>query len=72
MTRLTIYKARTLGLFLIGVTYLSSCGLFGGGGSNQSTGDLTGVLDRPAGWVMTTPYGMQPIPAGTFHMGQAD
>jgi formylglycine-generating enzyme len=52
----------------------SACGLLGlgggkGGGNDQ--GELVGVPGRE-GWVMTIPYGMVPIPAGTFHMGQAD
>ncbi len=46
-----------------------SCGLLGGGGSDQ--GELVGVPGRE--WTgMVIPYGMVPIPAGTFHMGQAD
>ena len=71
MTRNILYKARTLGLLLAATAVVTGCGLFGGGGG-QASGDLTGVIDRPDGWVMTTPYGMVPIPAGTFHMGQAD
>ena len=35
------------------------------------SGELIGV-DGRQGWVMTVPFGMVPIPAGTFHMGQAD
>jgi hypothetical protein len=68
MTRDIIYKARTLGIIMVSAAFITGCGLFGGGG-NQPTGDLTGVVDRPAGWVMTTPYGMVPIPAGTFSYG---
>src|SRR5688572_32765722 len=52
----------------------SACGLLGlgggkGGGNDQ--GELVGVPGRE-GWVLTIPFGMVPIPAGTFHMGQAD
>ncbi len=65
-----IFNMRRLSLVVLSLGYLTGCGLFGG--NKESTGDLTGVLDRPEGWVMTTPYGMVPIPAGTFHMGQAD
>lgn len=49
---------------------LQSCGLFGGGSSDDQ-GNLVGVQGRE-GWEMTVPYGMVTIPAGTFHMGQAD
>jgi len=56
---------------LVAVAFLSlqGCGLFGGGYDDQ--GELVGVPDRD-GWVQTLPYGMVSIPAGTFHMGQAD
>ena len=50
----------------------SACGLLGlGGGKGGDAGELVGVPGRE-GWVLTVPYGMVPIPAGTFHMGQAD
>ncbi len=50
----------------------SACGLLGlGGRGGGDQGELVGVPGRE-GWVMTIPYGMVPIPAGTFHMGQAD
>jgi formylglycine-generating enzyme len=49
---------------------LQSCGLFGGKGS-RDRGELVGVPGRQ--WTgMVIPYGMVPVPAGTFHMGQAD
>lgn len=49
---------------------LQSCGLLGGKGS-RDRGELVGVPGRQ--WTgMVIPYGMVPIPAGTFHMGQAD
>ncbi len=50
---------------------LQSCGLFGGGGRSDDQGNVVGVQGRE-GWEMTVPYGMVTIPAGTFHMGQAD
>ncbi|MDH4057121.1 MAG: gliding motility lipoprotein GldK, partial [Cyclobacteriaceae bacterium] len=49
----------------------TACGLLGGGGRGGDGGELVGVPGRQ-GWVMTIPAGMVPIPAGTFHMGQAD
>ncbi len=48
---------------------LGGCGLFGGGAGDM--GELRGAPGRE-GWVMTVPFGTVPIPAGTFHMGQAD
>ena len=63
--RLTILTGLTLSFFVQG------CGsLFGGGGAGDR-GELVGVPDRE-GWEMTRPYGMVAVPAGTFHMGQAD
>lgn len=76
MSVIDVVKRRFLSVLLIAsIAVSSSCGLLGGGGGPGGGGDqgeLTGVLDRPQGWVMTLPYGMVPIPAGTFHMGQAD
>lgn len=46
------------------------CGLFGER-TFDAHGELVGVHGRE-GWAMTAPYGMVVIPAGTFHMGQAD
>ena len=57
------------GLLLISVLFAGGCGLFGGGGGDE--GNLIGVPDRE-GFVMSLPFGMVPVPAGTFHMGQAD
>lgn len=48
---------------------LQGCGLFGGKG--EDFGQLVGVPGREYDG-MPTPYGMVRIPAGTFHMGQAD
>lgn len=62
-----------INLFLLSGLSLAiqSCGLFGGGGRSDDQGNLVGVQGRE-GWEMTVPYGMVTIPAGTFHMGQAD
>jgi len=50
----------------------AGCGLLGiGGNKGGDQGELVGIPNRE-GWVMTIPYGMVPIPAGTFHMGQSD
>ena len=57
------------GLLLISVLFAGGCGLFGGGGGDE--GNLVGIPDRE-GFVMSLPFGMVPVPAGTFHMGQAD
>ncbi|MCC5945117.1 MAG: SUMF1/EgtB/PvdO family nonheme iron enzyme [Bernardetiaceae bacterium] len=45
---------------------LQSCG-----GGKALEGQLTGVQGRE-GWRQEIPYGMIVVPAGTFHMGQAD
>jgi formylglycine-generating enzyme len=64
-------------LVLLSFSSLTGCkqikGLFGGG-SGQADGDLVGQskLERPRGYTFSVPYGMAPIPAGTFHMGQTD
>lgn len=58
-------------LFAFGLIGLQSCGLLGIGGGGGDRGELVGVAGRE-GWEMVRPYGMVPIPAGTFHMGQAD
>jgi len=53
---------------------LTGCGLLGGKKGGSSRGELVGqsMLEKRPGWAMVIPYGMVPIPAGTFHMGQAD
>jgi len=72
MIKNSIKQARLSSLLLIGLISISGCGLLGGGGGKGGDmGELIGVGERE-GWVMTTPFGMMPIPAGTFHMGQAD
>jgi len=56
-------------LILLIAVLNQSCGLFGGRGGDN--GELVGVPGRE--WTgMVIPYGMVPVPAGTFHMGQAD
>jgi len=65
---------RLLGYALVfgAALFLAGCNLLGIGGSKGGDGgELIGVPDRE-GWVMTIPLGMVPVPAGTFHMGQAD
>jgi len=59
-------------LFLaISTIPMQGCFRIFGGKSGDDRGELIGMQGRE-GWVQTIPYGMVPIPAGTFHMGQAD
>jgi sulfatase modifying factor 1 len=52
-------------VLIISGAAVSACGLLGlGGGGGNDNGELVGVPGRE-GWVMTIPYGMVPIPAGT-------
>ena len=57
---------------------VGSCSLLGigkkKGGGGDAQGEVVGqsTIERREGWSMVIPYGMVPIPAGTFHMGQAD
>jgi gliding motility-associated lipoprotein GldK len=72
MTNKVSLKVLSYTLVLGTAAFLAGCNLLGiGGGGSADGGELVGVPDRE-GWVMTVPYGMVPIPAGTFHMGQAD
>lgn len=64
-------KGLSYSLMLFAAALISGCGLLGLGGRGSDRGELVGVPGR-TGWVQTTPFGMVPIPAGTFHMGQAD
>lgn len=64
-------------LLLMSALSMDSCGLLGIGrkkGKGDVQGDLVGqsVIDSRPGWTMVIPYGMVPIPAGTFQMGQGD
>jgi formylglycine-generating enzyme len=70
MNKLLFWRKAIYGVLVFGSMALQSCGLFRGGGGDDR-GELVGVPGRE-GWVMTVPYGMVVIPAGTFHMGQAD
>lgn len=68
MIKMSVIKNASYLLLILAVA-MQSCGLFGGG--YDDGGELVGVPGRE-GWEMTRPYGMAAIPAGTFHMGQAD
>jgi formylglycine-generating enzyme len=70
MNEMVRFKRAATALAVLSVLFLQSCGLFRGGGYDDQ-GELVGVPGRE-GWVMTVPYGMVAIPAGTFHMGQTD
>ncbi|MGK7389309.1 MAG: SUMF1/EgtB/PvdO family nonheme iron enzyme [Candidatus Cyclobacteriaceae bacterium M2_1C_046] len=71
MFRRSKYLSVKSTVLLFATAMLSGCGLFGGGAGGGDQGELVGVPGRE-GWFMTLPYGMVPIPAGTFHMGQSD
>jgi len=58
------------GLLIMSIIFVGGCGLFGGGGGGDE-GNLVGVPNRE-GFRMVVPFGMVYVPAGTFHMGQAD
>jgi len=58
------------GLLIMSIIFVGGCGLFGGGGGGDE-GNLVGVPNRE-GFRMIVPFGMVYVPAGTFHMGQAD
>lgn len=67
-----VVSLKTILVFLMVLFSATSCGLLGGGGGGDDYhGNLLGVPGRE-GWTQVVPYGMVPIPAGTFHMGQAD
>jgi len=63
---------------ILSVTSIAgSCGLLGIGGkgaANKDEGELIeqSKVERRQRYAQTIPYGMLPIPAGTFHMGQTD
>lgn len=62
-------------LILSVTSIVGSCGLLGiGGKGNRETGELIeqSKVEKQYRYAQTIPYGMVPIPAGTFHMGQAD
>ncbi len=70
MNKMLSHRKAILFVLFIATAALQGCSLFGGG-SGEDYGELVGVQGRE-GWVMTVPYGMVVVPAGTFHMGQAD
>ncbi len=69
MDDLGVMFRSTLLLIMLALV-IQGCGLLGGRGFDDK-GELVGVPDRDYTG-MTVPYGMVPVPAGTFHMGQAD
>ncbi len=69
MNNKSVLRNVGLSVVLSASVFLQGCGLFGG--SSGDGGELVGVEGRE-GWYMSVPYGMISVPAGTFHMGQAD
>ena len=67
MNRMRIYCC----LFAVATILLQGCGLLGKRGKGDDRGELVGVTGRE-GWRQEIPFGMVPVPGGTFHMGQAD
>ena len=67
------FKTLCLLLSILPLLMMQSCGLFGKKNkkSGDDRGELVGAPDRP-GWKQTIPFGMVYVPAGVFHMGQAD
>ena len=70
MNKMLSHRKAIFFVLFLAAAALQGCSLFGGG-SGEDYGELVGVQGRE-GWVMTVPYGMVVVPAGTFHMGQAD
>ena len=67
-----VIRRFSYGLLMLSSAMIGGCGLLGlGGGGGGEQGELVGVPGRE-GRTKVQPYGMVPIPAGTFHMGQAD
>ena len=74
MSKVRILKSTKHSIVIIWYSVLLGCSLLGGcvfRGGTTGDGELYGVPNREP-WEMTRPYGMVSIPAGTFHMGQAD
>src|SRR5688572_9687007 len=71
--KIAVSRAGLSSIAILAIFFVvAGCGLLGiGGGGSSHPYELEGVPDRE-GWVMTLPFGMMQIPAGTFHMGQAD
>jgi gliding motility-associated lipoprotein GldK len=61
----TMKRIINLSLVVVSVFILSGCG------GSRETGDLTGVLNRPA-WKGINPYGMVYVPSGTLMIGVGD
>lgn len=75
--KIEVSKAGANSLVMLALCFiLASCSLLGigggrGGRAADPQGELVGAeIGEP--FIMDLPYGMVPIPAGTFHMGQAD
>ena len=74
MSKVRILKSTKHSIVITWYSVLLGCSLLGGcvfRGGTTGDGELYGVPNREP-WEMTRPYGMVSIPAGTFHMGQAD
>lgn len=77
MKKIVSQKVLSSALIMGVAIFLGSCGLLGIGGKKgkgDAQGEVLGqsTIERKQPWSMVIPYGMVPIPAGTFHMGQAD
>ncbi len=57
-------QLKTVFALLVLTTFLAACG-------SRQSGQLTGVLDRPA-WKGINPYGMVYVPSGTLTIGTGD
>jgi gliding motility-associated lipoprotein GldK len=67
MTKSYLYNALYAIVAVVSAISITSCG----GKKKAMEGQLTGVLGRE-GWKQEVPFGMIVVPAGVFHMGQAD
>jgi len=77
MKKMVFKKGLYYALILSITSVMASCGLLGigkKGGAGDPSGEVVGqsAIERRPGFAQITPFGMVPIPAGTFHMGQAD
>lgn len=83
MNSLSLRSVCLVSLLVVSI-FLQGCGLFGGGGKNvmkskdlndriiKSRGEIYRFDVVRPGWDQYVPQSMVVIPAGTFHMGQAD
>lgn len=69
MNNMRVFRFPML-LSLVMALAVSGCGIFGSGETSDN-GELIGIQGRQ-GYDLPRPFGMITIPAGTFHMGQAD